>query len=245
MTDAKQTIFGIHPVEMLLKSPIKIEKILILESLQKNKLDFFKKKAFEKKIPIETASNRKIMDDICPDDAHQGIIAFVKTEVQYLPLESLKEAKTILILDHITDARNFGAIIRSADLFSVDALVIPEDRSVHINPTVIKASAGTAFFMKIIKVPNLSNAILKLKDWGFWIYGSVGEGGEDLFKTPLSEKTAIVLGSEGKGIAEKILEKCDFKISIPTEGNIDSLNVSVATGIILYDLSIKRRKVQG
>ena len=140
----------------------------------------------------------------------------------------------VLILDGITDPHNLGAILRSADQFGVDLVLIPERRSVQANETVVKVSSGAAQYVPLSVVTNLTREIKTLKDNGFWIYGA-DMAGEESYSMSFPARTAIVMGSEGNGISQLVRKNCDHIISIPMRGHIDSLNVSVATGILLYE----------
>ncbi len=140
----------------------------------------------------------------------------------------------VLILDGITDPHNLGAILRSADQFGVSLVIIPERRSVQANETVVKVSSGAAQYVPISVVTNLSRAIATLKDNGFWIYGA-DMAGESSYTIDFARRTAIVMGSEGDGISQLVRKNCDHIVSIPMRGHIDSLNVSVAAGILLYE----------
>lgn len=149
---------------------------------------------------------------------------------------SLKEGQgaLILILDGITDPHNLGAILRSADQFHADLVIIPERRSVQANETVHKVSSGAAQYVPMAVVTNLSREIAMLKEHGFWVYGA-DMAGDSSYKTAFADRTAIVMGSEGDGISQLVRKNCDMIVSIPMNGHIDSLNVSVATGILLYE----------
>ncbi len=140
----------------------------------------------------------------------------------------------VLILDRITDPHNLGAILRSADQFGVDLVMIPERRSVQANETVVKVSSGAAQYVPVSVVTNLNREIEILKANGFWIYGA-DMAGTDSYNEKFSGRTAIVMGSEGDGISNLVRRNCDYIVSIPMRGHIDSLNVSVATGILLYE----------
>ena len=145
-----------------------------------------------------------------------------------------KKRSLVLILDGITDPHNLGAILRSADQFGVDLVMIPERRAVQANETVVKVSSGAAQYVPVAVVTNLSREIDKLKENGFWVYGAA-MAGDNSYGQAFSARTAIVMGSEGDGISSLVRKKCDYIVSIPMQGHIDSLNVSVATGILLYE----------
>lgn len=145
-----------------------------------------------------------------------------------------EEGALVLILDGITDPHNLGAILRSADQFGVNLVLIPERRSVQANETVVKVSSGAAQYVPVSVVKNLTREIEKLRENGFWIYGA-DMSGSNSYNEKFSKRSAIVMGSEGDGISNLVRKNCDEIVSIPMQGHIDSLNVSVATGILLYE----------
>lgn len=185
------------------------------------------------------------LDKICKG-LHQGIILDVEDIKTYTINEVIpninKEYPLIVILDHLEDPHNFGAIIRSSEAFGVDAIIIPNDRSVDITSTVVKTSVGTIDKMKIIKVPNINNAIQKLKDYGYWIVGTDMEG-EDYTTIDYKTKIALVIGNEGKGISNLVSKNCDYLAKIPMTGTVNSLNASVACGIFLAQINNIRGKL--
>ena len=141
----------------------------------------------------------------------------------------------VLLLDHITDPHNYGAILRSADQFGVDAVVVPSRGSAPVTSVVIESSAGTAREVTTVTVPNLSAAIRELKENDFWVYAATMDG-QPITETSLTGRVALVLGSEGAGVSRLVAEKADLSVSIPTRGHADSLNVSVACGVLLYEV---------
>ena len=147
----------------------------------------------------------------------------------------------IVILDHIEDPHNLGAIIRTCEAASVDAIIIPRDRQVQINATVMKTSVGTLDNMNMVSVTNLVNAINKLKDNGFWIVGTALDNSVDFKTIDYSGKIALVIGNEGSGISNIVANNCDFLAKIPMYGKTNSLNASVAAGIMIYEI-IRNRK---
>lgn len=160
----------------------------------------------------------------------------------YQWIEQVPQESTVLLLDSVTDPHNVGAIIRSCDQFGVSLVILPERRGVRNpleNEIVSRASAGASAWVSVAVVPNLVRCAELLKQAGFWVYGADARG-TSVEKVVFPDKTALVMGSEGDGIARLLEEKCDGLVSIPTEGSIDSLNVSVATGVLLYE--IKRQK---
>lgn len=184
--------------------------------------------------------DKRYMDDLSKG-VHQGIILDVM-DYQYTPLNDLlkSDAQFVVILDHLEDPHNFGAIIRTSEAALVDAIIIPQDREVQVNSTVMKTSAGVLAKMNICRVTNLVQAINKLKDDGFWIVGTAMDG-TDYRQIDYSGKIALVVGNEGNGMSRLVRESCDFVASIPMRGEINSLNASVATGIMIYEV-VRNRK---
>ena len=169
---------------------------------------------------------------------HQGIIVEMLPH-EYSSLEEIvksskgKEQPLILILDEIEDPQNFGAILRSADAFSVDGVIIKSKNQVPLNWTVAKVSTGAIEYVKVAQVANLNNVIKVLKENGFWIYAADGSGKDSYEKVDYSGAVALVVGSEGRGISPLVMKNSDFIIKIPMTGHVNSLNVSVSTGILL------------
>ena len=177
---------------------------------------------------------------------HQGIILEIEEVPTYSLdyfLESVHDKSKVLIvmLDHLEDPHNFGAIIRTSEALGVDGIIIPNDRSVTVNSTVVKTSAGAISYMKIIRVPNLGSTITRLKKEGFWIVATDMDG-EDYSEIDYPNKLCVVIGNEGKGVSDVILKSSDFVASIPMSGKINSLNASVSCGIVLSYIVLKRSK---
>ena len=241
-------IYGKNPVLELLSNPSsQIEEIYISRGSKRNETSDI----------VETASNRRIkttsisreeISDLCHTRSHQGIAARVKdfeySELSDLISEEKKKADHILIiiLDHLEDPQNLGAIIRTADVLGAQGVVIPKDRAASVTPAVIKASAGAVNHLPVSRVVNLATVIRELKKEGVWIVGSdssstVSVQDQDLKNLDL----ALIIGNEGKGIAQKIKGECDFLVSIPQSGKVSSLNASVAAGILMYEI-VRQRK---
>lgn len=157
-------------------------------------------------------------------------------------LDSLEEGKSalVMVLDGITDPHNLGAILRSADQFAADLVIVPERRSAQANETVARVSSGASQYVPTAVVTNINATLAQLKDKGFWIYGA-DMNGESSETIDFTERCAIVMGSEGDGMSRLVRENCDFIVSIPMQGHIDSLNVSVAAGILMYEVRRQRR----
>ena len=167
---------------------------------------------------------------------HQGVMIEVDS-FQYKSLEDIKGSQKLILLDKIEDPHNLGAIIRSAESFGFDGVIIPERRSAKVNPTVYKTSAGAINNIKIVMVKNLNRAMEEIKEDGFWIYGLAGEAENSIDQTDLKGKVALVVGNEGDGLSRMVREHCDMLVKIPMEGLVNSLNASVATAISMYEVN--------
>ena len=171
---------------------------------------------------------------------HQGIVLEVE-DFNYCDIDvMLKENSLVVILDHIEDPHNFGAIIRTCEAAGIDGIIIPKDRSVDVNSTVVKVSTGAIERVNICQVTNLNNTIKYLKDNGFWIVGT-DMNGTDYREIDYNGKIGIVIGNEGHGMSRLVKESCDFIASIPMKGTVNSLNASVATGIVVFHASLSRK----
>lgn len=227
-------IYGKNVAIEKLNSKSKINKIYLSNKFNdKEILSIINKRNIKTKI-----LDNKILDKMCKG-LHQGIILEVEDVKTYTFDEVIpnidKDYPLVVILDHLEDPHNLGAIIRSSEAFGVDAIIIPNDRSVQITSTVVKTSVGTIEKMKIINVTNLNTTIKKLQDNGYWIVGTDMEG-EDYTSIDYKTKIAIVIGNEGKGISRLVSENCDYLAKIPMKGTVNSLNASVACGIFLSEI---------
>ena len=187
----------------------------------------------KRKLPLEFKEKFEL--DRLAKNNHQGII-MITSDFNYTSLdELLKGASKLVILDHLEDPHNLGAIIRTVEASGVDGIIIPKNRTVSVNETVMKTSAGALFNVKICQVGNLNQTIKILKKEGFWIIGTDMDGIDfQSVKYPL--KSALIIGSEGFGISRLVKESCDYVVRIPMNGQINSLNASVAAGIMIYEL---------
>ncbi|WP_130819381.1 23S rRNA (guanosine(2251)-2'-O)-methyltransferase RlmB [Anaerococcus vaginimassiliensis] len=224
-------IYGRKPVLDTLDTDIKIYKAYILKQNSKlvNKIIG---KLEEKNIEISFVDKR-FFDKI--DINHQGVMIEVES-FKYESLDDLSDEKRLIILDQIEDPHNLGAIIRSAESFGFDGVVIPERRSASVTSTVYKTSAGAINNIKVYRVKNLTRSIKDLKDKGFWIYGLAGEADSSIDKADLTGKVGLVVGNEGSGISRLVRDNCDMLVNIPMLGRVNSLNASVAAGISMYEL---------
>lgn len=192
----------------------------------------------KKNVPI--VYKKKLELDHLVNNNHQGVILDVR-DFEYTSLDDIilsKDKCFVIILDHIEDPHNLGAIIRTVEASGADGIILPLNRSVSVNETVMKTSVGALYNVKIASVTNLHNTVKRLKKEGFWIIGTDLDG-EDYTKIKYPNKTALVIGSEGFGMTRIVKESCDFIATIPMHGKVNSLNASVATGIMIYEV-IKR-----
>ena len=225
-------IYGKNVATEYLKTKNKIKKIY----LSKN----FKDDIDTNNIPVKYMEKYEM--DKMVDGLHQGIILEVE-DYKYTDIDDIINTPNalIVILDHLEDPHNFGAIIRTCEAAGVTGIIIPKDRSVEVNATVIKVSTGTTENMKIAKVTNLVQTLKELKEKNFWIVGTDMHG-TDYDKIDYKGNIAIVIGNEGSGMSRLVKENCDFIATIPMIGTTDSLNASVSTGIIVYE-AIKSRRI--
>ncbi len=229
-------IYGKNVVTEYIKNNKKIQKAYIY----KNFNDEFIISALQKRnIGIKLVEKREL--DQLANGMHQGVILNVP-DYEYANLEELfvNENPLLVILDHLEDPHNFGAIIRTCEAAGVDGIIIPKDRSVSVNSTVIKVSTGAIDHIKIACVTNLNQTIKELKQNGFWIVGTDMEG-TNYDQIDYTGKLAIVIGNEGSGMSRLVQESCDFIAKIPMQGTVNSLNASVATGIIVFEAVLKRK----
>lgn len=238
-------IFGRNPVIEALRNDQPIEKIYIHHSAHGDKIDHIYRLARSGKIPITKIDSRKI-GKIAGDVSHQGVIALI-SPIKTVTIENLLEniskdhkLSSIVVLDRINDPHNMGAIIRSAEVFGASGIIYPERESVPLTETVIKASAGAAFQLPICRSRNLVPSIRHLKETGFWIYGSATDAETNFWKTDFNRNCAIIIGSEEKGIRPLVKKQCDTLFKIPQLGKTDSLNASVAAGVILSEIMRQR-----
>ena len=233
-------ISGFHAVEsILIQRPELIVRLFISRSEDKRVVRI-KNLAKTSQINLESIDSKKI-DRLAGHSKHQGFAAEISnlgflSEKDIIPRLKNLTTSRVLILDSIQDPRNLGACLRSALAFEFDAVIINKDGSSPINEYVFKTSVGAILNLNIFYVTNLSRSINTLKDIGFWVLGLDGHGEGSIFSEKFSLKTAVVLGSEGSGIRKLVKENCDHLIKIPISNKVESLNISVAAGIIMYEL---------
>jgi 23S rRNA (guanosine2251-2'-O)-methyltransferase len=231
-------IAGRNPVSEAIRSGRPIDKIMVARGEKSGAVVGILAKAREKKILVKEVDKTKL-DYLSGGSAHQGIIAFAAVR-EYSTVDdifeyaqSLDEKPFIVVLDEVEDPHNLGAIIRTAECAGVHGVIVPKRRSAGLSYTVGKASAGAVEYMRVARVTNISALLDELKERGVWIYGA-DMNGTDYNKCDFSGAKAIVIGNEGKGISRLVREKCDVIVSLPMKGKINSLNASVAAGILMY-----------
>ena len=229
-------VYGKNAALDIIKSHKKIYSACVSKNFnEENILNYLKKNNVKIKY-LEKYETDKITDGL-----HQGIILDIE-DFKYSNLSDVlkKDDPILVILDHLEDPHNLGAIIRTCEAAGVDGIIIPKDRSVEVNATVYKTSVGTVESVPIIMVTNIANTIDELKKDGFWITGTDMDG-TNYKEIDYKGKCAIVIGNEGKGISKRVLDSCDFIASIPMYGKTNSLNASVASGIIIYEAVTSRK----
>lgn len=242
-------LFGINPVlEKLRASPAEVLEILIAAGRRGPSLRALDAEARRRGVSVRYLEAGRL-NSMAEGAKHQGVVARVEP-YPYHDFSALVRGLPrcgghhwILLLDGLNDPRNFGAVLRAAEGVGIEDVVIPKDRAVGVTPTVAKASAGAVHHLRIYRVPNLRRAISALKEKSYWAVGLDAHAKDGVFHRAYPEKLAVVLGSEGLGIRPVIRQECDFLVSLPMRGKVDSLNVAVAGGIFLYELL--RQKEQG
>lgn len=232
-----QYIYGRNVVSQRLKESGDIKTLYVEKGKHQNIVDIAK----NNKTEVAIVSKQKL-DNLSKSKNHQGLVAKV-AQYEYSNLEDIivkKEYPLIVLLDGVEDPHNFGAIIRTSEAVGVDGIIILKRRAVSVTSTVIKTSAGAIDNMKIVEVVNLARTIQTLKDKGYWIVGTDFKNSQDYRKINYKMPTVLVVGSEGKGMSRLVRESCDFIAEIPMIGKVNSLNVSVATAVMLYEVFNQR-----
>ncbi len=239
-----ELVYGKNPVKEALRSSRRVQRLYIATNLGSAALHELLELARLKEVEVTRVPNAELTK-LVRHTKHQGtavqVAAFVYASLDKVLADAEQRNDTPLLafLDGIEDPHNFGAIIRSAEAAGFHGLVIPKDRAVQVTPTVEKTAAGASAYLPIVKLANLVGAMRELKRRGFWFYGISQDGTTDLTNADFSGPTALVLGSEGSGLRRLVREHCDFMLKIPMHGKINSLNVSVAAGIVFFKVREK------
>ncbi|MDA3832056.1 MAG: 23S rRNA (guanosine(2251)-2'-O)-methyltransferase RlmB [Spirochaetales bacterium] len=236
-------IIGFHPIEEALKSSGPSSLLYVDRKPTKRNL-LLVQAAEARRVAVKRITAPELDSMSGRGVSHKGALLVYVPSVEQKQIKDVKgylaalgdtREAVVLFLDGITDPQNLGAILRSADLFQVDLVVVPERRSVHQNSTVMKVSSGAEKYVPLVVVKNLVREMQLLQKEGFWFYGA-DMGGTPVQGVPMKGRVGLVMGAEGDGLSRLIREKCDRLVSIPVSGHIDSLNVSVAAGILLYEV---------
>ncbi|MBT4518530.1 MAG: 23S rRNA (guanosine(2251)-2'-O)-methyltransferase RlmB [Halieaceae bacterium] len=250
-------IYGIHTVDSLLRNdPKSIQRLWVQQGREDKRIGALVQLAQNQGVPM-AREPRKDLDEMV-SGRHQGVVAEtygipvhgedVSTNLWseadlYEAIESKDGPVLILVLDGVTDTHNLGACLRSADAAGVDAVVVPKDRSADLNATVRKVACGAAEVVPFVKVTNIARTLEALKKQGVWLYGAAGEAQESIYDSDLRESCALIMGAEGGGMRRLTRDLCDHLVHLPMTGSVGSLNVSVATGICLFEIIRQRRQM--
>lgn len=233
-------VFGYHAVAEALKEG-RGNKLFLSEEARGEKIDRLKEMAREQAVPVKWVPKQKL-DTMSDQGVHQGMILAI-TPYQYLTLDELlaqtKEQPLYLILDNLEDPHNFGSIMRTADASGVDGIIIPKHRAVGITPIVVKTSTGAVEHIPVARVTNLTQAVQQLKKAGFWIFGT-DMSGSDYRTWNAQGAVGLIIGNEGRGMGEGLKKEVDQMLTIPMTGHVQSLNASVAAGLLMYQAFTSR-----
>jgi 23S rRNA (guanosine2251-2'-O)-methyltransferase len=241
------SVYGVHAVESLIANqPGSLVLLTVAAGKADPRITSLVEQAESAAIPVKTLP-RKDLDRMFPGGRHQGVVATITAETlemteKSLPafLESLEEPAFLLVLDGVQDPHNLGACLRTADAAGVHAVIMPRDRAVGITPVVHKVASGAVQSVPVFTVTNLARTLRQLKDLGIWIFGASDAAEQLLYSTDLNGPAAFILGSEGKGLRRLTRELCDYLVAIPMAGRVESLNVSVAAGVLLFEARRQR-----
>jgi len=243
-----QRVYGLHAVRAVLRQgELQVARAWAQDSRHDPKLETLIGELQAQGVRVERVPRREL-DRLAPDARHQGILlelhggaAVTEQDLEGF-LTTLKPPILLLVLDGVTDPHNLGACLRSADAAGVQAVILPKDKSAGITPVVRKVACGAAESLPIFTVTNLARTLRTLQDAGIWIYGAAGEADQTLYDIDFKGNVALVLGAEGGGMRRLTREHCDGLVKIPMAGTVESLNVSVATGVLLYEVVRQRKK---
>lgn len=240
-------VFGIHAVEAALKKSAVVELWLDADQKPNARLHKLIDQAKRGRIKIERRS-RDELDELAQGERHQGVVAQLQSDSgakqqDLLSLiDGLDHPAFLLILDGVTDPHNLGACLRSANAAGVDAVIVPKDKAVGLTPVVRKVACGAAEMTPFYQVTNLARTLRELQQAGVWLVGAAGETDDTIYQVDLRGPLALVMGAEGKGLRRLTREHCDLLVKIPMAGSVESLNVSVATGVCLFE-ALRQRQV--
>jgi len=252
MSKSAEWNFGIHSVQALLSSRSKRLKEVIFAKDRRDKrlqklIDLAKDQHVKIRFLDRQSFDRQLRNAELTEQSHQGVLALCAPveigndeDLDVLLQQDFQQPPLFLVLDGVTDPHNIGACLRTCDAAGVTALIVPRDKSASLTGTAAKVASGAAETIPFIQVTNLARSLRKLQEAGVWLVGTAGEAEQDLFQAKLTGPMALVMGAEGKGMRRLTRETCDELIKIPMVGSVSSLNVSVATGVCLYEIVRQR-----
>lgn len=244
-----ELIYGLHSVQALLKSaPQRVQEIMLLQGRQDMRLQKIINAAEVNNIAYRLLK-RAELNELVDDENHQGVVARCTPGEAYdetylfALLDNLNAPPFLLILDGVTDPHNLGACLRSAEAAGVHAVIVPKDKSAGITPVARKVACGAAEVLPLVPVTNLARTLKKLQEKGVWLFGAAGEAEQSVYQSDLTGPIAILMGAEGDGLRRLTQDTCDHLMNIPMAGTVSSLNVSVATGVCLFE-AVRQRLVK-
>lgn len=245
-------VFGLHAVEAVLaRAPERVLELWLARDRKDRRLSALRDRAAARGLRIREASREELARHV-GEAVHQGVIARLsllaplsEDGLLHELLPSIQGPALLLVLDGVTDPHNLGACLRSAEAFGAQALVVPKDNSAPLNATARKAASGAADIVPLVVVTNLARCLRALQAAGVWIVGAAGEAATPIDRVDLGGPVALVLGAEGAGLRRLTREHCDYLAAIPMAGSVSSLNVSVASGIFLYEAARQRGRAHG
>ena len=241
-----ERIYGVHAVEALLRHhPKRVKQLWLAAGRQDPRVQVLVDLAGQQRIAVGQKDRREL--DEWAEGVHQGVVAEVSPSQVWgenMLDELLDRATTpplLLVLDGVTDPHNLGACMRTADAAGAHAVIVPKDKSATLNATVRKVACGAAEVIPLVAVTNLARTLEKLQQRGLWIVGTAGEAEQELYQQDMTGPTVLVMGAEGKGMRRLTREHCDYLVKLPMAGSVSSLNVSVATGVCLFE-AVRQRQ---
>ncbi len=243
--ELQESVFGLHAVRKALEYG-QVRELWCDCRRRDERLEMIRQMAAEAGIVIHEVAHKQL-DTLAPGARHQGVVAVLhpsrergERDLEEL-LQNLSHPPFLLVLDGVQDPHNLGACLRTADAVGVDAVIAPKDRAAGLTATVRKVACGAAQTVPFIRVTNLARTLRQLRSAGIWLIGTAGESNQELYQTELTGPLAIVMGAEGRGLRRLTRENCDLLVKIPMTGMVESLNVSVATAVCLYEALRQRR----
>ncbi|MGA4635696.1 23S rRNA (guanosine(2251)-2'-O)-methyltransferase RlmB [Pseudomonas solani] len=239
MSDLEK-VYGVHAVEALLRHhPKRVKQLWLAESRHDPRVQALVELAGQFRVPVGQRDRREL--DEWAEGVHQGVVAEVSPSQVWGEnmldelLEGAEGPPLLLVLDGVTDPHNLGACLRTADAAGALAVIVPKDKSATLNATVRKVACGAAEVIPLVAVTNLARTLEKLQKKGLWTVGTAGEAEQELYQQDLTGPTVLIMGAEGKGMRRLTREHCDYLVKLPMSGSVSSLNVSVATGVCLFE----------